>query len=456
MKRNHWALRGTMISAALFAYAAASIAIAQVSIKVLSNRADLISGGDALVEVALPSALSINPIYIPASIKATVDSALVPPGTFALRSDGRIYGLLRGLKNGDNVLTVRTPFGGAKITITNHPIGGPVFSGGAQLQPWICSTKASTSVTVIAPNDPSLSGTTTTRVSGLSSDPSDAQCDTSTDFLYYYQPASKVGSGCTLAITGANPCFVVYDPASRPADVDIATFTNDRGDSVKSMLRLEKGSINRVIYQVLTYFDPEQPWAPWAPQKGWNRKLMWKMGASTSANHFESAPSASIFDANALAAGFMTANSSSTEHSLNNNELLAAETMMMVKEHIIETYGEIRYTMSDGSSGGSMMQTNISTVIPGLLNGILELSRRGQHVDRDHGLWTPPRQLLPDAERLVAHRGAKGGDRWSPECHGRKRGWRRLLQLVGNFLPESAESNDRRQLWRWVPRRDRL
>jgi hypothetical protein len=164
---------------------------------------------------------------------------------------------------------------------------------------------------------------------------------------------------------------VAYNPASRPADADIANFTNDRGDTVKSLLRLEKGTINRSIYQVLAYFDPAKPWQPWAPQKGWNGKLMWKMGASTSANRFEAQPSASaIFDVNALSAGFITANSSSTEHSQNNNELLAAETMMMVKEHIIEKYGEIRYTMSDGGSGGSMMQTVISTVMPGLLNGI--------------------------------------------------------------------------------------
>src|ERR1700730_16019611 len=99
MKRNHWTLRGALISAALFAYAAAVPASAQVSIKVLSNRADLISGGDALVEVALPSTLSVNPVHIPALLKATVAGAPLPAGTLALRSDGRIYGLLTGLKN---------------------------------------------------------------------------------------------------------------------------------------------------------------------------------------------------------------------------------------------------------------------------------------------------------------------------------------------------------------------
>lgn len=369
-RKSFWSL---LWVASVFASLLSASAVAKDEnhdILVLSNRADLISGGDALVEVIVPPGIiqamrNGNP-----KIKAWLNSVPLPDDVLALRPDGRVYGLVTGLNIGENTLTVQAPGKTMSIVITNHPIGGPVFSGGAQLQPWICATSASKSVTVVAPRDPSLSGVTATRVSGLSSDPIDVQCNTPTQFFYYYYPIAKVGTGCTLTITGANPCFVAYDPASRPPDATIADFTNDRGDTVKSMLRLEKGSINRVLYQVLTYFDPAKPWQPWAPQRGWNRKLMWKMGASTSANHFEATPSASIFDQNALSAGFMTANSSSTEHSQNNNELLAAETMMMVKEHIIEAYGEIRYTMSDGSSGGSMMQTTISTVMPGLLNGI--------------------------------------------------------------------------------------
>jgi uncharacterized tannase-like protein DUF6351 len=97
MERKHRALGAALISAAFFAYGAAALVSAQVSLKTLSNRADLISGGDALVEVVLLSGLIINPIYAPAYIKATVDGALVPPDTFALRSDGRFDGLLTGL-----------------------------------------------------------------------------------------------------------------------------------------------------------------------------------------------------------------------------------------------------------------------------------------------------------------------------------------------------------------------
>jgi hypothetical protein len=337
-------------------------------IVVLSNRADLISGGDALVEIKWPAGTNL------AAATVSLNGASVK-SAFAMRPNGRYMGVVTGMNTGNNVVLARHAGGAAQIVINNHPIEGPVFSGGQQLAPWICATKAVTPVTVVAPRDPTLSGTANTRASGLSSDPVDAACNTPTEFLYYYQAKAKEGTSCTFTIAGANPCFqpypVINDPASRPADPDIANFTNDRGDTVKSLLRLEKGTINRAIYQVLAYYDPAQPSSPWTPQKGWNGKLMWKMGAATSANHFESAPSASIFDANALAAGFMTANHMLTEHSVNNNELLGAEAVMMVKEHIIETYGEIRYTMSDGGSGGSMMQTVTATVMPGLLNGIL-------------------------------------------------------------------------------------
>jgi hypothetical protein len=64
--------------------------------------------------------------------------------------------------------------------------------------------------------------------------------------------------------------------------------------------------------------------------------------ASASGNRFQQSSGTSVFDANALAAGFMVANAQLTNRNDNNNELLAAENMMMVKEHIIDTYGEIR------------------------------------------------------------------------------------------------------------------
>jgi len=350
---------GASIIAAGFVH---SLAVqAAPEILVLSNRADLISGGDALVEIKWEAVAHSKAARIELN-GVDIRSA------FATRPNGRYMGLVTDLKPGDNSLVVRVGGAGREITVTNHPIGGPVFSGRDQLAPWICARTAVTPVTVTAPRDSSLSATTNTRASGLSTNPFDDKCNTATDLLYYYRPADR--TTCTLGITGTNPCFVQYDPANRPADDQIADFTNDRGDTVKSLIRIERGTINRSLYSLVTYYDPAQPSAPWAPQKGWNGKVMWKMGAATSANRFETAVAPS-FDANALTRGFMVLTSSHTQHSLTNNELLSAETIMMVRERIIETYGEIRYTMSDGGSGGSMMQTTPATVMPGLLNGLM-------------------------------------------------------------------------------------
>jgi hypothetical protein len=46
------------------------------------------------------------------------------------------------------------------------------------------------------------------------------------------------------------------------------------------------------------------------------------------------------------------------------------ETVMMMKEHIIDTYGEIRYAMGAGCSGGSINQLTAASIYPGLLDGI--------------------------------------------------------------------------------------
>jgi len=108
---------------------------AAVQIDVLSNRADLISSGDALVEVKLPVGTD------PAAVVVADDGRDVS-SAFALNSDGRFLGLVEGLDLGDNVLTATLPDGsGARITITNHPNGGPVFSG-PQVQPWQCQETA--------------------------------------------------------------------------------------------------------------------------------------------------------------------------------------------------------------------------------------------------------------------------------------------------------------------------
>jgi Tannase-like family of unknown function (DUF6351) len=341
-------------------------AVPAPQIIVLSNRADLISGGDALVEIKWPAGTNL------ALAKIAVGGTNVK-SAFALRPNGRYMGLVSGLSDGPNVLSARVPGAGAQITITNHPIGGPVFAG-AQLKPWICATKVTTAVTVVGnPGSTPATATATTKASGLADDPSDDQCDTPPTYTYFYQPIALQGSNCVFATSGTNACFTAYDPAARPSDAMIASFTNDRGDTVKSLIRVERGSINRTIYQLVTFFDPLDANTPWQPPKGWNGKLVWQFGPSAAVSRFEQTPARSLFDASGsvgLPLGFMIATSSLTDHGTNSNDTLAAETVMMLKERITEKYGEIRYTIGDGCSGGSIMQQSIASAYPGLIDGI--------------------------------------------------------------------------------------
>ena len=296
-----------------------------LSIRVLSNRADLISGGDALVQIVGAGRPHRRQVDVGGR---DVSSA------FAQRPDGRYLGVVDGLAVGKNLLTARV--GGAKsqITITNYPIGGPIFAG-PQVQPWVCNTQ----------NPPANSGGSPTVVPVGLGPPTDAQCNTAPAISYVYKDAT----------TGQ---FTAYDPANPPASSTIATTTTDQGHTVPYIVRQEFGVQDRGIYAIAMLSAPG----------GWNNKLLTYFGASTAADHLQSQPSA-VLDDMALSRGFMTANSSMNVNGENTNQNVSAEALMMLKEHIIETYGPIRYTIGQGCSGGSY-QYMVAAMYPGLLDGI--------------------------------------------------------------------------------------
>src|SRR5262249_35991134 len=159
------------------------------------------------------------------------------------------------------------------------------FSG-EQLLPFICARTVATPVTVTVPNT-SLSGTATTRVSGLDSDPVDDQCNAAPKFTLFYQPKALQGGSCTFTTpnTGTS-CFQTYDVNNPPAPADIADFTNDRGDTVKSIILVERGTVDRGIYDIVSFYDPTQPSTPQNRQHGWNGKLVWSMGAASGPRRF--------------------------------------------------------------------------------------------------------------------------------------------------------------------------
>jgi Tannase-like family of unknown function (DUF6351) len=304
-----------------------------VQIKVLSTRPDLVSGGEALVQVVLPRGVR------PATVRLTLRGHNVTR-EFALRPNGKFEGLVTGLVNGANVLTARLKNGyGARLTITNHPIGGPVFSG-PQIQPWLCQTGAT-----------------------------DKQCDQAPTYAYYYAPAGTGSGGSNGAGQGNVTTFQSYDPSNPPPASAIATTTTTDGVTVPFIIRQETGYIDRDQYAIATLWQPGKPWKPWAPQRQYNGRLVIMHGASCDTT-YGTGTAPSVQDQKVLGAGFIIMSTALDNAGHNCNLLTEAESLEMTKEHVIDSYGEIRWTIGSGCSGGSLVQQQVANAYPGIYQGI--------------------------------------------------------------------------------------
>ena len=122
--------------------------------------------------------------------------------------------------------------------------------------------------------------------------------------------------------------------------------------------------MDRGLYDVAVLANPAGSWAPWASQPGWNHKVLYQFGGGTAPWHTNGAPSSDLVDM-ALSRGFMVANNNLNIRGDNANDVVSAEALMMLKEHIAETYGSIRYTIGAGCSGGSIQQYLIAADYPG-------------------------------------------------------------------------------------------
>src|SRR4051812_18878384 len=177
-------------------------------IHVLSTRPDLVSGGDALVRIALPDGSAPSKAAVTLNGKDVSD-------VFAVRSDHRFEGLLTGLAPGANTLVATLPSGAAaSLPITNHPQSGPLFSG-PQIAPWTCNAGAK-----------------------------GPACDRAPAYSYKYLPAGTADAAvCT--ISQCESLLQSYDPSNPPPAPAIATTTTDQGKTVPFIVRIETGSLNR-------------------------------------------------------------------------------------------------------------------------------------------------------------------------------------------------------------------
>ncbi|MFT5434865.1 MAG: hypothetical protein ACI9OJ_005581 [Myxococcota bacterium] len=292
-------------------------------IEVVSSKAYLVSGGNALVRVHAPvgTAITLNGRAISDAFRRSGDSLL---------------GLVEGLSAGPNTLAV----GATELELTNYPATGPMISGPHEV-PYICGT---------AEANVALSGESL-------GEPLDEDCSAATRVDYVY-----------LSTDGE---FHPLPDGDRPGD--IAKTTTMDGTTVPFIVRVETGTINRAIYESALLHDPNDPKPdPWTRSAGWNGKLIYTHGGGCQSGwHVQGSRTGGVLHQWLLQDGYAVTSSSLNVYGQNCNDLLASETHMMVKEQFIERYGPLLYTIGTGCSGGSYQSHQTADNYPGVFDGII-------------------------------------------------------------------------------------
>jgi Tannase-like family of unknown function (DUF6351) len=341
------AAQAGLITVAVVALAAcASLFPRQEDLKltvVSSPKAEWVSGDSALVKIMG----DVQPI---GRLRVVLNGRDVTPA-FARASDGKLTALLSGLQLGKNALVADLQLPGdsfmaatSTLEITNYPRSGPMFSG-PQQQPFTCQTD-----TFLLPASKATLGA-----------PLDGDCAIATRVDYVYRN------------TAAKPDFVPL-PSLKDLPADVASTTTLDGKTVPYIVRVETGTLNRAIYQTSVLHDPTKEATPsyTAPPTGWNGRLVYTFGGGCTGGWYRQGNiTGGVLDHNILKYGYAMASSSLNVFGVNCQDLTAAESMAMVKEQFIKTYGAPRYTIGWGCSGGSYQQHQIADNYPGLLDGIL-------------------------------------------------------------------------------------
>jgi hypothetical protein len=377
---------GRLVTADDFTGTAGPLAEGQLELAVLSTRAATVTGGDALIGVR-----GVTDDVVTVRANGTdVSAAFAPePDEF---NPGRtmLAGLVEGLHEGVNTITLHATSAThgtrtAVLQVEDHPISGPVFSGPHQ-QPFVCRTADIRNNPLEGGEPPALVG-----------DPSD--CAIETYVAWYYLAAASPGE--------VDPAQAVEDeqvpggaldwkPLPDPYGTypgDLTTTVTTEGLVVPAIARVETITINRGITRIAILDDPAArgPETPFTTPEAWNDKVLYNWGASCGIGRQQgiNTPNevlsggvdagGSALDVGpevfrpAVLQGYLVPHSTLTTFNTHCNQVLSAETMMMVREHLIEAYGRHDWVMGNGASGGAIQQYTTMNSYPGLQDGGLPL-----------------------------------------------------------------------------------
>ncbi|MEX0619583.1 MAG: DUF6351 family protein [Pseudohongiellaceae bacterium] len=329
----------------------------QLTVSVLSNQPHLVSGGDVLMEVR-SSAESGDEMRLLIN-GAVADVPLLPVSAEDDDEGGGVHtyrALVTGLADGSNMIGVELGDAVAQLELVNYPATGPIFSGPWQ-DPYYCLNE------ITPDSDGGKRRFAIGNGEFLDDSVTDANCTLPTRVDYVYRSTDTDAGFLPLA-----------DLAARPSDLAFTTTNESR--EVPYIVRIETGTLNRAIYQFAVLHDPAagEP-SPLRQDGNWNRRLVYTFGGGCEAGYFQANSTAGVLRDNMLSKGYAVASSTLNVNAQGGcNDVLSAETAMMVKERLIETLGVPRYTIGSGGSGGAMQQLLIAGAYPGILDGLMPSS----------------------------------------------------------------------------------
>ncbi|WP_238146784.1 DUF6351 family protein [Ornithinimicrobium murale] len=313
---------------------------AGLGVETVSSAPDMVTGGDALVEVTVPHNVP------PHEVRVTLDGADQTDG-FSWDAERRVLvGLVDGMSNGEHTIEAKGPGDGrtgTSLEVTNHPGEGPLLSGPHE-DPFICQTHQFR-VPVV------------NQTLGA---PVDEHCGIDNRVDYIYQT------------TGGGWAVWPADATAYPENLDHTT-TSD-GVEVPMIVRIETGTANRGIYEHSVLHDPltEPEPSPTERPAGWNGKAIYTLGGGcTNGWYRQGASTGGVTNQFMLREGYAVVSSSLNVFGNNCNDLLASETAAMTKEEFIEVYGRDDFTIGFGCSGGSYQAHQTADNYPGIFDGIL-------------------------------------------------------------------------------------
>lgn len=298
-----------------------------VRIEVLSSQPDRVTGPDARIRVTPDDGGS------PRDLVVTLDGRDVTASLTEV--DGALEGVVVGLVEGNNTVRAhdRSTVGPEAVRrLRSWPLQGPMISG---------------------PQRPLLACSTEEHGLGPPGD----GCSAPTRVRWY-------------AVTTTDQVVELTDPASLPDDVAEVAVTNATGEQeAPFVLRRETGVLNRSIYDIAT-IDPS-PAAPDDDQRDalWNGRLLHRFGGGCRASHGQGTAPSVLDDIDLLRSGYAVTTASFNVGSTQCNDVVSAETTMMVKERFIELFGAPDHTIGVGESGGGIQVHLIAQNYPGLLDG---------------------------------------------------------------------------------------